>query len=257
MPAAERSRPFRVRGARATRDFILPSLQPGRSLACRNRRSFISSPRATRGSGRRCSPACRSSSCGPAGVHWSDDLDPREPALAGCFPDLVWPVDIADTRGQMSPFDRILADHWRTTVIDLGQGLFDHFFKIMAEIGFEDEARQKSIQPVVLFITDAAPFTAQAYAELRRRLSRTTFVPVHNEAASFMIIAQDFPASSPKYDTIRVPRLSPIVRGVIDRPGFSFSTYMAQQPSGPTEVHSWIGQIFAEFRALELQLLIG
>src|SRR5262249_1971179 len=27
------------------------------------------------------------------------DLDPREPALAGCFPDLVWPIDIADTRG--------------------------------------------------------------------------------------------------------------------------------------------------------------
>jgi hypothetical protein len=26
------------------------------------------------------------------------DLDPREPALAGCFPNLVWPVDIADTR---------------------------------------------------------------------------------------------------------------------------------------------------------------
>ena len=37
------------------------------------------------------------------------DLDPREPALAGCFPSLVWPVDIADTRGQMALFDRILA----------------------------------------------------------------------------------------------------------------------------------------------------
>ena len=45
------------------------------------------------------------------------DLDPREPALAGCFPSLIWPVDIADTRGQMALFDRILSDHWRTTVI--------------------------------------------------------------------------------------------------------------------------------------------
>ncbi len=185
------------------------------------------------------------------------DLDPREPTLAGYFPNLVWPVDIADTRGQMALFDRILTDHWRTTVIDLGCGLFDQFFKIMAEIGFEDEARQKSIQPVVLFITDQAPFTARTYAELRGRLERTVFVPVHNEAASFMVIAQDFPPSSPKYRTIRVPRLSPIVRGVIDRPGFSFNTYMSQQPGGPTEVHSWIGQIFAEFRALELQLIIG
>jgi hypothetical protein len=47
------------------------------------------------------------------------------------------------------------------------------------------------------------------------------------------------------------------VRGVVDRPGFSFSTYMARQPGGPTEVHSWIGGIFAQFRDLELRLLIG
>ena len=162
------------------------------------------------------------------------DLDPREPALAGCFPSLVWPVDIADTRGQMALLDRILSDHWRTTVIDLGQGLFDQFFKIMTEIGFEHEARQKLIQPIVLFIADSAPFTAQTYAELRGRLEQTIFVPVHNKTASFMLIGQDFPPSSPKYETIRIPRLSPIVRGVIDRPGFSFSAYLSQQQGGPT-----------------------
>src|SRR5215831_491549 len=131
--------------------------------------------------------------------------------------------------GQMALFDRILADHWRTTVIDLSCGLFDQFFKVMAQIGFEDEARQKLIRPIVLFITDAAPFTAQTYAELRRELARTIFVPVHNEAASFMMIAKDFPPSSPKFQTIRIPRLSPIVRGLIDRPSFSFGTYMSQQ----------------------------
>ena len=181
------------------------------------------------------------------------DLDPREPALAGCFPNLVWPVDIADTRGQMALFDRILSDHWRTTVIDL----FDQFFKVMTEIGFEDEARQKLIQPVVLFIADSAPFTATTYADLRGRLRQTIFVPVHNEAASFMVIARDFPPLSPKYETIRIPRLSPIVRGVIDRPGFSLGPYMSQQSGGPTEVHSWIAEVFAKFRELELQLLIG
>ena len=55
----------------------------------------------------------------------------------------------------------------------------------------------------------------------------------------------------------RIPRLSPIVRGVIDKPGFSFGAYMKTQPGGPTEVHSWIGNVFAEFRELELQLIIG
>ena len=82
-------------------------------------------------------------------------------------------------------------------------------------------------------------------------------MPVHNEAASFMFVPQDFPPTRPECGVIRIPRLSPIVRGVIDRPGFSFGTYMARQPGGPTEVHSWIGGIFAQFRDLELRLLIG
>ena len=48
------------------------------------------------------------------------DLNPGEPTLGGYFPDLVWTVDIADTCGQMALFDRLVADDWRTTVIDLG-----------------------------------------------------------------------------------------------------------------------------------------
>jgi hypothetical protein len=47
------------------------------------------------------------------------------------------------------------------------------------------------------------------------------------------------------------------VRGVIDRPNFSFNGYMAKQPGGPTEIHQWIGTIFAELRDFELRLLMG
>jgi hypothetical protein len=185
------------------------------------------------------------------------DLDPREPALAGYFPNLARTVDIADTRGQMALFDRLIADSGQTTVIDLGYGLFEQFFAVMAEIGFEQEARRRGIEPIVLFITDSAPTTTRSYAELRRRLRQTTFVPVHNEAAALMFVAQDFPPSRRECRLIRVPRLSPIVRGVIDRPGFSFGAYMGKQPGGPTEVHSWIAGIFAQFRELELRLIIG
>jgi len=185
------------------------------------------------------------------------DLDPREPAFAAYFPNLVWTVDIAATRGQMALFDRLIADNWRTTVIDLGYGLSEQFFAVMAEIGFEQEARRRSIEPIVLFIADSAPTTARSYAELRQRLRQTIFVPVHNEATSFMFIPQDFPPTRPECGLIRIPRLSPLVRGVIDRPGFSFGAYMANQPGGPTEVHSWIGNIFAQFRELELRLILG
>jgi len=185
------------------------------------------------------------------------DLDPREPILAGYFPKLVSTADVTDTPGQMALFDQLLNDSGSTGVIDLGYGLSERFFSVMAEIGFEQEAHRRGIEPIVLFITDSAPITSRGYAQLRRQLRQTIFVPVHNEATSFMFVPQDFPPSRRECGLIRIPRLSPIVRGVIDRPGFSFGTYMDHQPGGPTEVHSWISGIFRQFRDLELRLLIG
>jgi len=185
------------------------------------------------------------------------DLDPREPALAGHFPHLVSAVDIADTRGQMALFDRLIASALRTTVIDLGYAPFDKFFAVMTEIGFVREARRRLIEPVILFVSDSSPATVRAYAELRKQLDTTIFVPVHNESVSVMFEKTDFPPTRPEFGVIRVPRLSPIVRGVVDRPSFSFGEYMTERPGGPTEIHSWIATIFTEFRELELRLLMG
>ena len=119
------------------------------------------------------------------------------------------------------------------------------------------EARRRSIEPIVLFVTDPAQATVRAYADVRRRLETTAFVPVHNESVSVMYEKADFPPSRGEYGVIRIPRLSPIVRGVVDRPSFSFGAYMTERPGGPTEIHSWIGTIFTEFRELELRLLMG
>ncbi len=184
------------------------------------------------------------------------DLNPREQALAIRFPKLVWPVDITTTRGQMELFDRLIADTASTKIIDLGYASFDQFFAVMAEIGFLAEARRRMIEPIVLFVSDPAAATIRSYAELRSRLA-ATFVPVHNESVSLMFAKQDFPGTRPECGLIRIPRLSPIVRGVIDRPNFSFAAYLGEQPGGPTEVHQWVGEIFAEFRQLELRLLMG
>ena len=45
------------------------------------------------------------------------DLEPREPTFAGYFPQLVATVDIADTRGQMALFDRVIGN---TTAAECG-----------------------------------------------------------------------------------------------------------------------------------------
>jgi len=65
----------------------------------------------------------------------------------------------------MALFDRLIADNWRTSVIDLSHGMFEQVL-----------------------------------------------------------------------DTIRIPRLSTLVCGVIDKPGFSFGAYMKTRAGGPTEV---------------------
>lgn len=184
------------------------------------------------------------------------DINPREPALAERFPKLVWPVDIAQTRGQMELFDRLLADETSCKIIDLGYGQFDQFFAVMQEIGFVPEARRRDIEPIVLFVADPSDATARSYAELQRRLA-ATFVPVYNESVSLLFEREDFPPSRSEYGTIRIPRLSPLVRGVVDRPNFSFNAHMAKQSGAPTEVHQWISDVYAEFRDFELRLLMG
>jgi hypothetical protein len=185
------------------------------------------------------------------------DLNPREPVLAGHFPELVWPLDIADTRGQMALFDRLIERNAITRVIDLGYDSYEQFFAVINEIGFVPEARRRSIEPVVLFIADRAPATPRAYAELRRCLPSTMVVPVHNEAVSGSFEREDFPPSRPECRMVRIPRLSPIVRGVIDRPSFSFGSHLMDQRGGRSEIHDWIDSIFAEFREFELRLLMG
>ncbi len=185
------------------------------------------------------------------------DINPHEPTLASHFPHLVFTADIADTRGQMALFDQLVADHSGPAVIDLGYAPFEQFFAVMSEIGFVAEAQRRSIEPIVLFVADRAPATVRAYAGLRERLPAATFVPVHNEAVSVTFEHGDFPPSRAQCRMIRLTRLSPIVRGVVDRPNFSFGAYLGDRQSGPTEIHSWIGTVFTEFRDLELRLMMS
>ena len=116
--------------------------------------------------------------------------------------------------------------------------------------------RRRGIDTIVFFITDQTIATVRIYAKLQERVA-AIFQPVHNESASLMTSIEDFPPTRPECGTVRMPRLSQVVRGVVDRPSFSFNTYMAHQPGGPTEIHSWIADLYTQFRDFELRLLMG
>ena len=102
------------------------------------------------------------------------------------------------------------------------------FSAAMAKIDFVTEARRQLVQPIVLFVADPEAETARAYADLRRRLKSTIFVPVHNAAVSVTFAAQDFLASGIECGPVRIARLSYLVRRVIDRANFSFASYITE-----------------------------
>ena len=57
---------------------------------------------------------------------------------------------------------------------------------------------------------------------------------------------------------LTVPALSPVVRGVIERPSFSFAALTRRPPADTTtELYCWTRRVFLEFRELELRLLAG
>ena len=77
-------------------------------------------------------------------------------------------------------------------------------------------------------MADPEPETARTYADLKRRLKSTIFVPVHNAAVSVTFAAQDFLASGIECGPVRIARLSYLVRRVIDRANFSFASYITE-----------------------------
>ena len=183
------------------------------------------------------------------------DLNPRGPVLAGRFPKLVWPVDIGDIRGQMELFDRLVADTASPKSSTSATGRSSNSSPSSATSaslrrrGGAAWTRSCSFSPI-----RRSP--RYIYAKLQERVT-AIFQPVHNESASLMTSTEDFPPTRPECGTIRMPRLSQVVRGVVDRPSFSFNTYMAHQPGGPTEIHSWIADLYTQFRDFELRLLMG
>ena len=64
------------------------------------------------------------------------DLADEGPQLADYLPDMTTVVDIADTRGQMAFFDRLIADDVGAKIVDLSHRVFAKFFTVEQEIRF-------------------------------------------------------------------------------------------------------------------------
>ncbi|MFN3348124.1 hypothetical protein [Pseudorhodoplanes sp.] len=185
------------------------------------------------------------------------DLNPNNTALYGFLPRNTARADIATTRGQMALFDELIAEDDVMKVIDLGDEAFEKFFTLIRQIGLAEEAQRRGIDVIALFIADPDPRSARSYAQTYGELPQIKLVPVHNEfVATMQDYMESFPAPVPGERPVRFPVLSPFLKSVVERPGFSFDDYLERHAGQRTELHEWIERVFVEFRELELRLLL-
>ena len=180
------------------------------------------------------------------------DVNPDSFALVEHQPDTTAIGTITDTRGQIALIDKlILCDHV-PKIVDLAHSLFNKFFAVLHDISFAEEARRTSIIPVVLFLADTDLRSRQGYDMLRDCFPRFVLVPVFNHALpSIMRHREYFPAAA----ALTFSALSPVLRGVIDRPNFSFAALAGTPVDMSRNFIFGLGGCFWSF-ARELRLLL-
>ena len=188
------------------------------------------------------------------------DLADEGPQLADYLPGITTIADISDTRGQMAFFDRLIADDVGARIIDLDRRVFKNFFAVVQKIRFFEEARHRSIEPLILFIIDPDPRSAKAYAVLRDQFSQASLLPVRNQIEAVAIPYSHAPSKvNPAPTSLDIPLLGLPLRALMDRQSFSFSRFWRGSPadlpvSQRHEFSCWVERIFFQFRALELFL---
>jgi len=184
------------------------------------------------------------------------DLADEGPQLTDYLPGITTVADIADTRGQMTFFDRLIANDVGARIIDLSHRVFKNFFTVVQEIRFFEEARRRSIEPLILFIIDPDPKSAKAYCVLRQ-FSQASLLPVRNQIKTDAIphgVAR--PNANMAPTSLDIPLLTFPLRALIDRRSFSFSRHRGTSAADlpvllKDELSRWVERVFFQIRTLE------
>ncbi|MGE0562998.1 MAG: hypothetical protein AB7O50_00655 [Pseudolabrys sp.] len=190
------------------------------------------------------------------------DLNAPDPALSEYLPERTRVVSIADVKGQMALFDRLVAEDDTTRVVDLGHEAFEAFFRIAADIGFAEETGRRGIAPVILYIGTPDRTSVEAYAALRPMFRHGGLVPVHNEILGNAQYRAKFPASGMATGAVQIPLLSPALRRVVEARPFSFFETPADATARMSvdeqlELQQYLRRVFLEFREMELGVLLA
>jgi hypothetical protein len=180
------------------------------------------------------------------------DVSPEDRNLARHLPLNALPASIADTRGQVALFDRLIVNDGATKVVDLAADQFAVFFDVMHHIGFNAEARARGIDMVILFVVGDDRRSESAYRKLLLRREHLTVVPVENPA----IVTPPGAASPPlphAEPALIIPALPEAFRHITERSDFAFADCL-RRFGDQTELNAWVGRVFVTFRDFERRL---
>jgi len=191
------------------------------------------------------------------------DLSDEGPGLADFVAHHVTISNIRDMRGQMRFFDGLIETDDIPKIIDLSHREFANFFTIVDKIGLFEEARRRSIEPLILFLIDPSPVSAKAYGLLRRRFTGTSLLPVRNlTVAKGLPYGASFPHASTLVVSLEISILGPAARALVERQTFSFldlgkqdSPHSDMSARTRAELEAWFRRARFQFRELELSLI--
>jgi hypothetical protein len=187
------------------------------------------------------------------------DLADEGPQLLDYLPQFTTIARIGDIYGQVSFFEQIIADQEYTKIIDLSYRSFELFFNVVEQIGFFEEARLRSVEPIILFIADPSPRPPRACATLQQRFAETLILPVRNRAQAMVAASEASPNVGIARPSLQVPLLTFSLQAQIDRQDFSFRELWRTTSPGiadksETKLRDWIEGVFLQFRAVEIAL---
>src|SRR5215470_270774 len=191
------------------------------------------------------------------------DLADEGPGLADFLNRHVTIPNINDMRGQVQFFDGLIESADVPKIIDLSHREFANFFTIVDKIGLFEEARRRSIEPLILFLIDPSPVAANTYGLLRRRFPGTSLLPVRNlTVAKGLPYGASFPHGSTLVVSLEMSVLGPAARALVERETFSFLDLAERVWRYPdvsartrSELDAWFRRARFQFREMELSLM--
>ena len=191
------------------------------------------------------------------------DFAAEPPSLIDFLPGYTVRADVTEIGGQMALFDRIIVSDGTAKVVDLSPIAFQQFFSVMSEIAFVADARERGMEPIVLFLAAPDAISQRSYSLLQRRFPEMALVPVYNEMLARADRARkNYAVLDSTSVAIQIPALAPLYRRFLDQPPFSFAAFRGAPPDDiPLDTYMellrWMRRACVEFRELELRLLLN